>query len=201
MAPCRDGVVCPCLCAARGAVGQPRRAGGAVGEELGERQGTGVAAADDLGATRATRGGCWRAHCPIMHTTMVERIGREVAAGTPALEGCFYTQPTNSNTAAAAAHRFSGPPPYNYPCHSQLTPHTRALQNSGAPAGAAHAAAEQAVRTTFAHAGQYIALAYALQPSKPVYADSLAAVQRLLPLPYLRSGAGRGREEEGRGKR
>lgn len=60
-----------------------------MGEELGERQGTGVAAADDLGATRATRGGCWRAHCPIMHTTMVERIGREVAAGTPALEGCF----------------------------------------------------------------------------------------------------------------
>lgn len=35
---------------------------------------------------------------------------------------------------------------------------------------------------------RYIALAYAMQPSKQVYADSLAAVQRLLPLPWLRSG-------------
>lgn len=35
---------------------------------------------------------------------------------------------------------------------------------------------------------RYISLAYAMQPSKQVYADSLSAVQRLLPLPWLRSG-------------
>lgn len=57
---------------------------------------------------------------------------------------------------------------------------------------AAQAAAEQSVRSTFAHAGQYIALACVLQPGKPVYADSLAAVQRLLPLPFLRSGERQG---------
>ena len=61
-------------------------------------------------------------------------------------------------------------------------------QGSGAALEPSHAAAEQAVRATFAHAGQYIALAYILQPSKAVYADSLAAVQRLLPLPFLRLG-------------
>lgn len=49
--------------------------------------------------------------------------------------------------------------------------------------------AEQAVRATFAHSAQYIALAFVLQPTKGVYCDSMAAVQRLLPLPYLRSGA------------
>lgn len=35
---------------------------------------------------------------------------------------------------------------------------------------------------------RYISLAYAMQPSKQVYADSLSAVQRLLPMPWLRSG-------------
>lgn len=56
--------------------------------------------------------------------------------------------------------------------------------------GAAHVAAERAVKAAFAHAAQYIALAYALQPDKPggPYRDSLAAVQRLLPLPHLRAG-------------
>ncbi|EFN55727.1 hypothetical protein CHLNCDRAFT_134051 [Chlorella variabilis] len=49
-------------------------------------------------------------------------------------------------------------------------------------------AAERAIQATFGHAAQYIALAYAMQPDKQVYGDSLAAVQRLLPLPYLRAG-------------
>lgn len=49
-------------------------------------------------------------------------------------------------------------------------------------------AAERAVQATFAYAAQYIALAYAMQPSKQVYVDSLLAVQRLLPLPHLRAG-------------
>lgn len=50
------------------------------------------------------------------------------------------------------------------------------------------AASERAIQATFAHAAQYIVLAFAMQPGKQVYADSLAAVQRLLPLPHLRSG-------------
>lgn len=49
-------------------------------------------------------------------------------------------------------------------------------------------AAERAIQATFAHAAQYIALAYAMEPGKGVYGDSLAAVQRLLPLPHLRAG-------------
>eukprot|EP00887_Chlorella_sp_A99_P008101 scaffold12.g8101.t1 len=54
---------------------------------------------------------------------------------------------------------------------------------------AAHAStAERLLKASFAHAAQYIALAYAMQPSKVVYANSLAAVQRLLPLPHLRAG-------------
>lgn len=61
-------------------------------------------------------------------------------------------------------------------------------QEGGGPALPMQAAAEQAIRATFAHAGQYIALAFVLQPAKAVYADSLAAVQRLLPLPCLRAG-------------
>lgn len=45
-------------------------------------------------------------------------------------------------------------------------------------------------RHAFPHspAARYISLAYAMQPGKQVYADSLSAVQRLLPLPWLRSG-------------
>ncbi len=54
--------------------------------------------------------------------------------------------------------------------------------------GGDRAASERAIQATFAHAAQYIVLAYAMQPGKRVYADSLAAVQRLLPLPFLRSG-------------
>jgi hypothetical protein len=49
-------------------------------------------------------------------------------------------------------------------------------------------AAEKAVRNAFAHAGQYIALAYSLRPDRPVYGESLSAIQRLLPLPYVRCG-------------
>lgn len=48
---------------------------------------------------------------------------------------------------------------------------------------------EKKLRAAFAHAGQYIMLAYALQPDAKVYQDALPAVQRLLPLPYLRAGA------------
>lgn len=47
---------------------------------------------------------------------------------------------------------------------------------------------ERTVRTAFAHAAQYIAIAYCLRPDRDVYAESLAAIQRLLPLPYLRMG-------------
>ncbi|KAL4436939.1 hypothetical protein ABPG75_004078 [Micractinium tetrahymenae] len=60
---------------------------------------------------------------------------------------------------------------------------------AGGGGGGEQAASERAIQATFAHAAQYIVLAYAMQPGKQVYADSLAAVQRLLPLPYLRSGA------------
>jgi hypothetical protein len=62
------------------------------------------------------------------------------------------------------------------------------MASSPVAARAAAAASERAIQSTFAHAAQYIAGAYALQPGKPVYSDSLAAVQRLLPLPHLRSG-------------
>lgn len=47
---------------------------------------------------------------------------------------------------------------------------------------------DRQVRAALAHAGQYIILAYALQPETKVYQDALPAVQRLLPLPFLRSG-------------
>ena len=47
---------------------------------------------------------------------------------------------------------------------------------------------ERKVRQAFAHAASYIVLAYALQPGVRVYEDSIQAVQRLLPLPYLRTG-------------
>lgn len=57
-----------------------------------------------------------------------------------------------------------------------------------ATGGGERAASERAIQATFAHAAQYIVLAYAMHPGKQVYADSLAAVQRLLPLPHLRSG-------------
>jgi hypothetical protein len=59
---------------------------------------------------------------------------------------------------------------------------------AGARGGGQQLAAERAIQSTFAHAAQYISLAYAMQPGKQVYADSLSAVQRLLPLPWLRSG-------------
>ena len=51
------------------------------------------------------------------------------------------------------------------------------------------AAEERAVRCAFADAAQYILLAAALQPAVEVFEQSLTAVQRLLPLPYLRAGA------------
>lgn len=56
------------------------------------------------------------------------------------------------------------------------------------PRSTAAVARERAIAATFAHAAQYIALAAAQQPGKQVYSDSLAAVQRLLPLPFLRAG-------------
>lgn len=55
-------------------------------------------------------------------------------------------------------------------------------------AGVSVSAAEQQVREAFTNAAQYIMLAHALQPGVKVYEDSLAAVQRILPLPYLRAG-------------
>lgn len=44
------------------------------------------------------------------------------------------------------------------------------------------------IRSAFAHASQYIILSYALQPRVGASQESLAAVQRLLPLPHLRAG-------------
>jgi hypothetical protein len=51
-----------------------------------------------------------------------------------------------------------------------------------------HASKEKKVRSSFAHAASYIMLAYALQPGVKIYEDSVFAVQRLLPLPYIRTG-------------
>lgn len=78
--------------------------------------------------------------------------------------------------AASGAQRGAGPSPG--------TP----LAAAATAGGGDRAASERAIQATFAHAAQYIVLAYAMQPGKRVYADSLAAVQRLLPLPFLRSG-------------
>jgi hypothetical protein len=47
---------------------------------------------------------------------------------------------------------------------------------------------EKKVRSSFAHAASYIMLAYALQPGVKIYEDSVIAIQRLLPLPYIRTG-------------
>ena len=47
---------------------------------------------------------------------------------------------------------------------------------------------ERRVRAAFAHAASYIMLAYALKEGVKVYEDSVFAVQRLLPLPYLKTG-------------
>jgi hypothetical protein len=49
--------------------------------------------------------------------------------------------------------------------------------------------AAHAVRAAFAHAAQYVALAHALDAGSEVYAESLRAVHRTLPLPFLRAGA------------
>lgn len=51
-----------------------------------------------------------------------------------------------------------------------------------------HSLEERRVRAAFAHAAAYIMLAFALQPTVKIYQDSITAVQRLLPLPYLRTG-------------
>ena len=51
-----------------------------------------------------------------------------------------------------------------------------------------HSIEERRVRAAFAHAASYIMLAFALQPTVQVYQSSIMAVQRLLPLPYLRTG-------------
>jgi len=51
-----------------------------------------------------------------------------------------------------------------------------------------YASKEKKVRSSFAHAASYIMLAYALQPGVKIYEDSVFAVQRLLPLPYIRTG-------------
>ncbi len=51
-----------------------------------------------------------------------------------------------------------------------------------------HAFKEKKVRASFAHAASYIMLAYALQPGVKIYEDSVFAVQRLLPAPYIRTG-------------
>lgn len=47
---------------------------------------------------------------------------------------------------------------------------------------------ERRVRLAYAHAACYIALSYGLQPGTQVYQNSFSAVERLLPLPYLRTG-------------
>jgi tetratricopeptide (TPR) repeat protein len=47
---------------------------------------------------------------------------------------------------------------------------------------------DRRVRAAFARAAQYIMIAYALQPSVKIYEDSLGAMQRLLPLPFLQTG-------------
>ncbi|KAH7623818.1 hypothetical protein Ndes2526B_g01065 [Nannochloris sp. 'desiccata'] len=51
-----------------------------------------------------------------------------------------------------------------------------------------HASKEKKVRSSFAHAASYIMLACVLQPGVKIYEDSVLAVQRLLPLPYIRTG-------------
>jgi hypothetical protein len=93
---------------------------------------------------------------------------------------------------------FAGTVLYSHACTLQeallsnqdaAEPDALAAYGGGSKAGGGgRGAAEQHVQSTFAHAAQYIALAYAMQPGKQVYSDSLAAVQRLLPLPHLRVG-------------
>jgi hypothetical protein len=51
-----------------------------------------------------------------------------------------------------------------------------------------YASKEKKVRSSFAHAASYIMLAYALQPGVKIFEESVFAVQRLLPLPYIRTG-------------
>ena len=70
----------------------------------------------------------------------------------------------------------------------QPSPLRRVRGGGGGSSSSSASANELVVKGAFAHAAQYIAIAYAMQPGKAVYADSLAVVQRLLPLPHLRAG-------------